>query len=331
MRIVPLARPPLKSLLSLGFRLAVLVALLTYIVVKVSLRGIQQELAHANWPLIFLGVIFLSLQIPVAAWRWCLILRQLGSELHGMAAMRLVFVGLFLSQVLPGAAAGDPARIWLTVKEGLGLRGALNSVALDRLMMLAVLLLLAGVTILALPDWPTLQHVQWAAALLIACSLGGVALVMIADRLPASLQRWRIFRAASYLAIDARTAFLNWRTGPFLLLLSVLSYLNMSASMDLFAMALGQRTEFWAFFLVSLPIILVSILPLSIGGWGTREVTAAALFGTLGIPAPAAVLTSALYGVAATLISLPGAFFLVLTRWPKSARRLEPAEAPPSP
>jgi uncharacterized membrane protein YbhN (UPF0104 family) len=199
------------------------------------------------------------------------------------------------------------------------------------LMMLATLFLLAGVTILALPSWPTLRHAQWVAALLIAGGLGGPALVMIADALPASLQRWRVFRAASYLAIDARTAFLNWRTGPFLFLLSVLSYLNMSACMYLFAAALGQRTEFWAFFLVSLPIILVSILPLSIGGWGTREVTAAALFGTLGIPAPAAVLISVLYGAAATLISLPGGFFLVLMRWPKSARRLEPAGAPPSP
>jgi uncharacterized membrane protein YbhN (UPF0104 family) len=51
----------------------------------------------------------------------------------------------------------------------------------------------------------------------------------------------------------------------------------------------------WAFAIT--PIFLMATLPVSVGGWGTREAAAAAALAPFGIPAAAAVGTGLLYGV----------------------------------
>jgi uncharacterized membrane protein YbhN (UPF0104 family) len=312
MRLFSRLSPPVKRFLMFGLRLTILIALVAYVLTRVSRQELQQQLVQSDWRLILLGTVLLSVQIPVAAWRWIVILKQLGFQMPAAVAVRLVVIGLFLSQVLPGAVAGDAVRIWLTMKTGCPIKDAVNSVALDRLIMVAVLFLLASLTMLAGSDLPPLLHQPPLAALLIGGTLGGFALIMLADRLPAMLQRWRLFRAAGYLAVDTRATLLNWRSVSVILALSVLSYLNISGCMYLFGLALGQAVDFWPFFLCSLPVFLVSSLPLSIGGWGTREVTAISLLASIGIEPSSAVLISAFFGAGSLLVSLPGLIFLFL-------------------
>lgn len=312
MRIFSLLPPSIKRLVIFGLRFAVLAGLLVYAFNQVGRKDLLQQLERSDWRLVLLGTLLLAAQIPVAAWRWALILKELGFQMRGALAVRLVVMGLFLSQVLPGAVAGDAFRVWLTMKTGCSVKHSVNSVTLDRLVMLATLFLLAGLIILCVPNLPPILQQPLLALILVAVTLFGISLVMLADRFPAVLNRWRVFRAVGYLAMDSRAVLLNWRGGLALLILSVGSYINMSGCMYLFALALGQSVDFWIFFLCSLPVILVSILPLSIGGWGTREVTAIAILASIGVEPVSAVLISALFGTGNILISLPGAIFLFL-------------------
>lgn len=291
-------------------RVMILIIFLAYALQRVDLRELQIGLMKSQWGLLLAGTLFVALGIPIAAWRWQLILAGLGAQLRFVTMTRLIIIGLFLSQFLPGMVGGDVARIWLTTQAGCGVKDAFNSVTLDRLMMLLVLLSLVLFAVPVLERRLNIYDLQWLAILFLAGGVFSTALLMLGDRLAQTLQRWRAFRAIGYLAADARIIFLSWPLSAALLGISLLSYANMSASMYLFAAALGQNIEIWSFILLVPPVLLVHTLPISIGGWGTREIAAVLLWETIGIGATNAVLISVMFGVANLVISLPGVFLV---------------------
>ena len=54
------------------------------------------------------------------------------------------------------------------------------------------------------------------------------------------------------------------------------------------------------------PVILVTVVPISIAGWGVREGAMVVAFGFIGVPASAAFAVSVLFGLTLAAASLPG-------------------------
>jgi uncharacterized membrane protein YbhN (UPF0104 family) len=327
-QIFPLFSPFVHKALVLVARVAILAIFLVYAFRRADIHELQRALMQSQWRPMLAGVVLAALGIPIAAWRWQLILAGLGARLPFVLTTRLTVTGLFLSQFLPGVAGSDLARIWLTKRAGCGVREAFNSVALDRLMMLLVLLFMVVLAMPALAHQLDLDRLQWMALLLLVGAVLSTALLMLGDRLPQALQRRRAFRAVGYLAADARAILLSWPLSAGLLGISLLSYLSSISSMYLFAAALGQNTEFWSFMVLVPPVLLVSTLPISIGGWGTREAAAVFLWSAGGISAGNALLISVLFGLASMVVSLPGGLWLLNlpsvedrreTPWPSSS------------
>jgi uncharacterized membrane protein YbhN (UPF0104 family) len=80
------------------------------------------------------------------------------------------------------------------------------------------------------------------------------------------------------------------------------------------AVSLGLNIDYLAFMVFS-PIILFSMtLPISIGGWGVRELTALLLSFLLGLSASASISVSIIYGILNLICSLPGLYFFLKIR-----------------
>jgi uncharacterized membrane protein YbhN (UPF0104 family) len=80
------------------------------------------------------------------------------------------------------------------------------------------------------------------------------------------------------------------------------------------AISLGLEIDYLAFLVFS-PIILFSMtLPVSIGGWGVREVTALLVSFLIGLSASASISVSIIYGILNLICSLPGLFFFLNLR-----------------
>ena len=54
------------------------------------------------------------------------------------------------------------------------------------------------------------------------------------------------------------------------------------------------------------PVILVTVVPISIAGWGVREGAMVVAFGFIDVPASAAFAVSVLFGLTLAAASLPG-------------------------
>jgi len=59
---------------------------------------------------------------------------------------------------------------------------------------------------------------------------------------------------------------------------------------------------------------LVSMIPISFGGWGVREGAMVVFFGLVGVPAADALAMSILFGLAALVAGLPGGVLWVVQR-----------------
>jgi len=254
-------------------------------------------------------VAVLALQPPLGALRWHIILKRLGIALPWSGVLRWTYTGVFVNQVLPATVGGDGVRIWLASRSGNALGPIVNSVVLDRL---AMVLSLVVLVIASAPWYGALvppRQLQWLSLLLALGTVCGLLFMLLADALPAAWQRHKVVAWVASLSRDTRRLFLGPAAGPGILGLSLLSVVNLMVSLCLFAQAFGAQADAWDLLMVLPPVILASTLPISLGGWGTREIAMVAAMGTVGVQAEAAILASVMLGVASIVTALPGAFF----------------------
>jgi len=175
---------------------------------------------------------------------------------------------------------------------------------------LLALIVLATLCAFALDDNPRLRPLALTLAPLAVLAFLGVGLVMLLDRLPPSLRRFRAVRALAYIAQDTRRLLLAPRLGPLVVALSLLGMVNLCASLCFFLQAFNAPLAPGVLALAVPPVILASSLPISVGGWGTREAAMVVMMGALGALPEPAIVASIVFGIAGILISLPGVLWL---------------------
>lgn len=311
-------RPVAKYLL-LAAKIALTAALLWYLFRGVDIRDMALELKRASLIFLFAATAQLALQPLLGALRWRVVLDKLDSPLPFAEILRLTYIGTFFNQALPATVGGDAIRIWLTYRAGCSIKNAVNSVGLDRVAMLMGLVVMVAATM----PWFG-QHLEinlpiLLVPILLVSGAGGLGLVMLGDRLPPALHKWRAARAVSYLAADTRRVFLSPASLTAILTISIFSYVNIAITVFLFSLAFDQAVSMLYFLVLIPPVILASTLPISVGGWGTREMAMVLALGTVAVTPGIALLISTLLGIGSIIISLPGAAFYLARRHPRDA------------
>jgi uncharacterized membrane protein YbhN (UPF0104 family) len=285
-------------------KVAITGLLLFVIARRVDLTAVAASLQSASMSLLCLAFVTFLLSIVIGGMRWWITLRSLGQTARLMPVIGLFWIGMLFNQVLP-AIAGDGLRVWLTIRRGFDPRSALNSVFLERVSMLLVLLALVVGTEPLLARRIGLLQGQWLPALGLVGGVVGVAVLMTADQFTARLEHWRVISLLSRLSADTRRiARSPW--GVPLLLLTVVAHLVFVLAGTLVGMALGLGLSFYDNLLFIPLIIAATVLPVSVSGWGVREGLLILILGRLGISSQDALAMALLLGVFNVLSSLPG-------------------------
>lgn len=323
----PRGRFLLKSRLLFLGQATISVGLLLYLVLKINVVDAISTISNANPWLLLASVAQLAIQLALVTVRWSIIATSMGAALPIGLGMRFVWIGAFFSQILPGSVSGDLLRIWLFWTKCKSRRIAVYSVTLERVVTLAMLL----VVVLASQPGLAARGVSFiyavaAASMLAAILIIAAALVLSVGWLRTKRNWWSI-RVLSHAADDLRGLLKSRARAAALLMLSLASYLNMAIAMWLIARALDLSVSI-ADCIVLVPlIVLATSLPISVGGWGVREGAAIVLFGLIGLPRDSALVLSVLFGVSTILATLPGSW-LWITRDGQRGISKMPAEAP---
>jgi glycosyltransferase 2 family protein len=313
-------RPLIKLLISLF--------LIWMIFRSVNLDRVFKHLWMVRIELLVAALAVLTFQIVILAYRWSIVTGVLGHKLSAVPAIRITFIAQFFNQGLPSTVGGDAVRIWLAYRAGVSLRQSVHSVIADRVVATAMLL---GFVLVGFPLQSAIlgsSMARWIADLMAVGSLG-VFVVCLAIAGPVCRQfgRFRLVREIAETTLAIRRIVFDRESSLPILLLSTLNHILTVVGMMLLALALGLPAVWTEFFVLVPFVLLLSMIPLSIGGWGLREGIMIAAFSYVGISAESALSLSLLFGMAITVVSLPGGVFWILQRQRAVSMRAASEEA----
>jgi len=259
--------------------------------------------------------------------QWRLLLVRQGISVSYTKLLRLYYVGLFFNNFMPGNVGGDFKKIYdLRSDSGQTIGAAFSATVFDRLFGLFFLNGLAlGVGFLfflsdpqqryfLLPSfWVFLGFIVFMAALF-SRRIGKTISRLINRILPSSLAE-RISRLQGRFQ-----SFRDRRLWSQLIILSAITQILRVLVHYLCGRSIGVDINVsWYFYYIPM-IAVVSALPISIGGFGPRELLAQSLFATAGVGSMQSVLIQLLAYLVSLVMSLLGA--LEFLRRKKKFRKL---------
>ena len=285
----------MRQLVLIAVKLGVSVALLYFAISRMNVAAIGERLTNLNPAWIVAAIAIALLQTGLGAIRWQRVAGVCGAELATRQALRFNMIAAFFNQVLPSTVGGDAARIWLLGGTGAGWWKATYSVLLDRF--IGVLALAVFVSVGLYWSFALIENAVGRVVLLIV-GLGSIAAgaAFMALGRWRVLEQWKLTRRLAEMAALARRILFSRRTGPPVMMLSLLIHLLTASIAWSLAHATAAQFEFLHALLLIPPVMLIATVPISIAGWGVRESALVLAFSYAGLQESDALIVSVLLG-----------------------------------
>ena len=303
----------MRKALTLLVKAAVSGMLLYFALRSVDIAAVKDRLSQIDLRWIGLGLLLLLVQVAVLALRWQQLIHRCGAGLAFAQAFRFSMIAGFFNQTLPSSVGGDAIRIWLVGKQS-NWRVAAYSVLLDRVVgtvALAILVVVCLPWTLALVRNP----IGRAALLVIGpgCIGAGLVFALVGWERLGILQRWSLTRHLAAAAAVALALLNSPRALVTIFGLSFVIHLLTALAAWCAARSVGAELPMlYSLFLV-LPVVLLTVVPISIAGWGVREGAMVAAFAYAGLLASNGLIVSLLFGAGYLVLGVAGGLVWVLT------------------
>jgi glycosyltransferase 2 family protein len=298
-----------------------------YISRQIDWRQALSDIPLLDFRWATLATLVAMLEIPLLGLRWRNIVNAIAKRDQQMTRIDMIAaaaVGTFFAQVLP-SVAGEGVRAWLLVRLGSDWRNAVTSVVIDRGVGVGLLIAL-GFVVLLLPSGLTALGGYRDVVLVVygVLILAGALGLLLAPKIVPLLTRWRYSRWLAMLAADVHRVLLGSK-GPVILSIGCLVHAFTIVIVWSVGRAQGLALPLPDAAVLFTIMIGVVIVPISIGGWGLRELAVISLLGTYGVAPERALLFSVCFGLALAVGSLPGALIWILYPFTPAQRSTERA------
>lgn len=266
--------------------------------------------------LLMVIVLFIC-QMVIAGVRLSAITGIVASAVALAQTARINWIGAFFSQALVTFVSGDVVRAMMLSRScEITMRDSIATVTLDRVIGLLSSLVIVSVTapwaIRLTGDETMRRSIEMLAAmgvLLVVC----FAMVGYLARHPGLVQIVRAKIKGSriaYVLLDvmsvARHLFEARRQIPKILVTSFLVQIINVTVIFFLINGMGAQVSLWQCLLIVPTVMLISLLPFSVAGWGLRESAMATGFSLVHCPPAAALAASVIFGILTLLLALPG-------------------------
>lgn len=293
------------SKLSVVLRVAVSVGLISFMVSYLDLENMGRYLRRADMGLVALTLVAVFADRILMVLRWKLLVDALGFVVSMARVVKIFFLSTFFGSFLPSGVGGEAVRAASFAR--LTSKGveSVASVIMDRLLGLFSMLLTGFMSLTVfyrVYPHPALLGIVIGGGLALA---GGLCLV-----LSRSVHRSILARGTESWLARATRAMARYRERLGVLglvlalsvgvqLLRILHAYLLSEAMDL-----GTPAIYFLCFIP--PILIVTMLPISVGGWGTTNGAYVFLFSRVGMDPDGAFVLSVLILALGVVGNLPG-------------------------
>jgi glycosyltransferase 2 family protein len=297
----------MRALLTLSIRILVSVALLYLALRGINFAAIQSRLSQINLGWIAVAILVTVFQIFLGALRWRRISALCEAPLTDLQAFRYNMIGAFFNQTLPSSIGGDAMRLWLVKRTGAGWRAATYSILTDR----AVGLIALAIIIVASLPWSYgligNAHGRLALVFVGFAALAAGSGFLLLGYLPWPwLKHWWPTRHARACSVVANQVIFNRESGPKIAALSLSIHVLTVVIAWCAVRSISAPADFEQIFLLTPPVMLITMMPISIAGWGVREASMMIAFGYAGLARMDGTVVSILFGAVSFLVGVIG-------------------------
>lgn len=308
------------------------ILLFVFVIYRVGLEKILSTILNVNLYYIFISLPILLPILYLKAYKWKIIVKEFGIQLSQKDAMQYWLIGLFVATLTPGRI-GDFYRALYIRTDKFSSGKALATIAIDRVFDLVALMLLSiiGVVVI-LTQFGDSKLSEYALVLVL---VGSIALATILHR--ASMEKlarplfnmlvpekYKAKLKGSFNEFYDSIKFLKnkKRTLAIAFVVSLVAWLIGYLQAYFFFLSLGYVVPYF-YLIIFLPIeVLFNLIPITVSGFGTREIALVALFGLLNVP-PEVAVSFGLIGFVFGTIILSFLGLLLWVRRPAKLRLLE--------
>lgn len=309
-------------------KILVSAALLYFALRKANFSDLASRINIASLGWIALAIAVTFFQIFIGVLRWREVSAECGAPLATMQAMRYNVIGAFFNQTLPSSIGGDAVRLWLVARGGAGWRSATYSIFVDR----AIGLIALAIIIVASLPWSYNligdPHGRSALLLVDFAALAGGMGFLVLGRLPWPwLRRWWGTHHLHACSVIANRVIFSRLHGPKIAVLSVLVHVLAVVIAWCVVQSIAAPVMFGQVFQLIPPVMLITMLPISIAGWGVREATMGLAFGYAGLVTNEGINISLLFGAVSFIVGAVGGLVWIFSA-EKAAQGSAPIEVP---
>jgi uncharacterized protein (TIRG00374 family) len=301
----------MKNKAAFLLKLTVTISLLGYLFSKIDIEKIVTILLSANIKSLGLCLILILIQVIALTLRWKIIIQNMQvniSNLKFYDIFQINLVGSFFNQFLPSSIGGDAMRIWKIRGYGLTLREAINSILIDRISALFSLALIMLFCITGFSNLVTNIPIQTFFIISTLSIIVSPILIILFLKLSVNVINGRITQELALVINDFIWLFYkNKKNGVKIIFISLVMHLFTVLIFYEIADSIGENPFLLDFLVLIPPILLFSVLPISLAGWGVREIGMVALLAYGGISANNALAISIIFGLLTIISAIPGA------------------------
>ncbi len=297
--------------ISFFLRVAISIGLVAFMISRLDTSNMMRFLRRADVFLVALTLLAVFADRVLMALRWMKLVEALSVRPARAKLLKIFFLSTFFGSFLPSGVGGEAVRaISFSKLTSKGIE-SVASVALDRLIgLLSMLLtgLLSLVVFYRVYPHPALLYVVLFASLSLLLVLGLALAKPVHEKL---LERFGSAkgRFAEWIGkgVDAMARYRE-KPGVLGLVLSISVLVQLLRVLQAYllseAMDLGTPAVYFLCFVP--PILVVTMLPVSVGGWGTANLAYVALFSRVGMDPDGAFVLSVLILGLGVVGNLPG-------------------------
>jgi len=302
--------------LKLGVRIAISFICLGVVFTLIDIDKVVDLIKDIDPITILLVILFMLLGHIGSGLRFYFIVNQLRRKLLKVDAIKVSFVALWFNQLLPTGMGGDVVRAVMLAKT-CGRSRTILSAFLDRILGLLWMILVMMVFIpLVLTSRLGLEVTIIICMSCLLTLVISFSPIMIKSSFCKALGNKHVNNLCRFLSLFGHSMRMVVLSSAFykLLFYLVLSFLPYVLYVSLLGHSFGLGLTLPEYIAV-VPVIFIAMqFPISIGGWGVRELAALYVFSYMGISEEVAVIISILYGVGLLVTSIPGNFFWIRTK-----------------
>jgi len=327
--------PVVKKIFNFFLRIAISVVLIVFLFhfKDIDTHSLIRDIKTADKQLLFFGFLVALLNFILCFFRWEMLLKAANIHLSKKRLVTSFSGGVFFNLFLPSTIGGDIARSIDLGKYTQRPKEVMATVLLDRLSGYVGLVILVLFSLVIGFDLVKNNTVVLVTISVIILILLVILLVLFNKAVFSRISKFldtpdagrfkemfvSLYQEVHYFQKHKAVLFKN-------LLLSVVIQVIGPLTFYITALSLGINQVSIIYFLIFIPIVgAVTLLPISIGGFGLRESISVILFSRAGIAENGAAAMALLNSFYIFVIGIIGGFIYVLTI---HHRRVQPAKSP---